>query len=105
MKKDELYELQPPGSGQIRISLQWIYSKVKLLDDILLHLRYQIYRDKYDKSLKESLLNDMQQPFGGFLKAVVANTALNRGDFDLVDAFTRFAVVSEEEKQMARNVE
>ena len=42
MKKDELYDLQPQGSGQIRISLQWIYSKVKLLDDILLHLRFQI---------------------------------------------------------------
>ena len=49
MKNDELYDLQPPGSGQIRISLQWIYSKVKLLKDILMHLRFQIRRDKLDK--------------------------------------------------------
>ena len=71
MKKDELYDLQPHGSGQIRISLQWIYSKVKLLEDILLHLRFQIHRDKFDKKLKEELLIDMQQPFGGFLKVSV----------------------------------
>ena len=49
MKSDELYDLSPPGSGQIRISLQWIYSKVKLLKDILMHLRHQIRRDKLDK--------------------------------------------------------
>ena len=60
MKKDELYNLQPPGSGQIRISLQWIYSKVKLLEDILLHLRFQIHRDKYEKKLKEEFFKDMQ---------------------------------------------
>jgi len=46
LRKDELFELEPLGSGQIRIMLQWIYSKVKLLDDILLALRYQIYRDQ-----------------------------------------------------------
>ena len=56
MKKDELYDLQPPGSGQVRISLQWIYSKVKLLDDILLHLRFHIHRDKSDKAIKENIL-------------------------------------------------
>ena len=49
MKNDELYDLQPPGTGQIRISLQWIYSKVKLLKDILMHLRHQIRRDKMDR--------------------------------------------------------
>ena len=67
MKNDELYDLQPPGSGQIRISLQWIYSKVKLLKDILMHLRFQIRRDKLDKQLKQQFLEEMQQPFGGFL--------------------------------------
>ena len=56
MKKDELYDLQPPGAGQVRISLQWIYSKVKLLDDILLHLRFHIHRDKSDKAIKENIL-------------------------------------------------
>lgn len=50
MKKDELYNIERDGevTGQIRISLQWIYSKVKLLEDILMHLRYQIYRDQND---------------------------------------------------------
>lgn len=56
MKKDELYMLEPEGSGQIRISLQWIYSKVKLLEDILLHLRYQIRCDKQDKNFKQGFL-------------------------------------------------
>lgn len=61
LRKDELYELNPPdGSekspGQIRIMLQWIYSKVKLLNDILVALRYQIHRDKHDKLIKEALL-------------------------------------------------
>ncbi len=85
MKKDELYDLSPPGSGQIRISLQWIYSKVKLLSDVLLHLRFQIHRDRHDMEYKKGLLEDMQQPFGGFLKATVVNQALNQGDHDLID--------------------
>ena len=102
MKKDELYDLQPAGSGQIRISLQWIYSKVKLLEDILLHLRFQIHRDKADKEIKDTLLEDMRQPFGGFLKATVANEALKMGDMDLVEAFTKFGTVSEEEKKVAK---
>lgn len=53
--------------------LQWIYSKVKLLNDILTALRYQIHRDREDKKEKEFLLKDMQKPFGGFLRAAVAN--------------------------------
>ena len=56
LRKDELYDLTPAGNGQIRIMLQWIYSKVKLLDDILLALRFQIHRDKQDKELKEELI-------------------------------------------------
>ena len=72
---------------------------------MLLHLRFQIHRDKNDKLIKEDLLADMQEPFGGFLKATVANTALNMGDRDLVDTFTKFGVPSEEEKKMAKDVE
>ena len=102
MKNDELYDLQPPGSGQIRISLQWIYSKVKLLKDILMHLRFQIRRDKLDKQLKESFLEEMQQPFGGFLKVTAANQALKMGDMELVDAFTQFAEPSPQELEKAR---
>ena len=41
MKKDQLYDLfkdstltQRAGRSQIRVAIQWIYSKVKLLEDI-----------------------------------------------------------------------
>lgn len=34
MKRDSLYDLGA-GNSQIRVVLQWIYSKVKLLSDIL----------------------------------------------------------------------
>jgi len=51
------------------------------------------------------LLEDMQKPFGGFLKATIANQALNMGDVDLLDAFTKFGTVSEEEKKIAKDVE
>ena len=47
----------------------------------------------------------MQQPFGGFLKATVANEALKMGDMDLFDAFTKFGTVSDDEKVMAKKVE
>lgn len=66
LRKDELYDLKVPGSsksaGQMRIMLQWIYSKVKLLEDILLALRYQIHRDQQLKKKKEELLRDMTRP-------------------------------------------
>ena len=68
----------------------------------MLHLRFQIHRDKADKEIKDTLLEDMRQPFGGFLKATVANEALKLGDMDLVDAFTKFGTVSEEEKKVAK---
>ena len=55
--------------------------------------------------MKQELLKDMQQPFGGFLKATVANQALNMGDVDLLDAFTKFGTVSEEEKKYAKEIE
>ena len=40
----------------------------------------------------------MQQPFGGFLKAAMVNSALKMGDMNLVDAFGKFGTVSEQEK-------
>ena len=49
MKKDSLYVLSPKDSGSIRISLQWIYSKVKLLEDVQLLIKFQIHSDKNEK--------------------------------------------------------
>jgi len=89
----------------MRIMLQWIYSKVKLLEDILLALRYQIHRDQQLKKKKEELLRDMTRPFGGFLRAAVAHNALDKNDAKLTDAFTKFGNVSEEEKKWSREVE
>lgn len=47
----------------------------------------------------------MQKPFGGFLKSVVANQAMNMGETGLVDAFMKFGSVSEDERKMSKNVE
>ena len=49
MKKDSLYALTPKDSGSVRISLQWIYSKVKLLEDVQLLIKFQIHSDKNEK--------------------------------------------------------
>ena len=46
----------------------------------------------------------MKEPFS-FLKASVANKALSIGNLDLVDAFTAFGTVSEDEKKYAKDVE
>lgn len=54
---------------------------------------------------KKSLLEDMQKPFGGFLRATVANQALNAGDADLLDKFQQFGTPTEDEKKMAKDVE
>lgn len=52
-----------------------------------MHLRYQIYRDQSEQEMKRGFFEQMQQPFGGFLKATAANTALNMGEKNLVTAF------------------
>ena len=105
MKKDELYDLEPQGSGQIRIALQWIYSKVKLLEDILMHLRFQIAKDRRDKDWYAEQLKNLESPIKGFLKTAMAGVAVKQGDRDLADMFNRIGTVSEEEKQYAKNVE
>lgn len=66
MKKDKLYDLGN-GQSQIRIALQWIYSKVKLLEDILAQLRTQLEADIISKQEAEDELAAMEQPFGNFL--------------------------------------
>ena len=58
------------------------------MEDILLHLKYQIHKDKKDKRMKEEFFEEMQKPFGGFLKASMANTAFNMGDMNLVETFS-----------------
>ncbi len=40
MKKDKLYDLTDgKGETKVRLALQWIYSRVKLLEDILQMLK------------------------------------------------------------------
>jgi hypothetical protein len=42
MKKDKLYDLtDSKGETKVRLALQWIYSRVKLLEDILQMLKNQ----------------------------------------------------------------
>lgn len=59
MKKDKLYDLGN-GTSQIRIALQWIYSKVKLLQDILAQLRTQLDADMISKQEAEDELAAME---------------------------------------------
>ena len=59
MKKDKLYDLGN-GTFQIRIALQWIYSKVKLLEDILTQLRTQLDADLISKQEAEDELAAME---------------------------------------------
>ena len=47
----------------------------------------------------------MQKPFGGFLKSVVVNQAMNMGETGLADAFMKFGSVSEDERKMSKKVE
>lgn len=70
----------------------------------MLHLRFQIHRDKKDLELKQNLLKDMKEPFS-FMKATALNAALTLGNQDLVEAFAAFGTVSEEEKKYAKDVE
>lgn len=65
MKKDKLYDI---GNGQqIRLSLQWIYSKVKLLEDILVQLRTSLETDIAARQEAEDELAAMEQPFETFM--------------------------------------
>jgi hypothetical protein len=55
MKKDQLYDLytdeemtEVAGRSQIRIAAQWIYSKVKLLEDIKAQVTSQIAIDEQE---------------------------------------------------------
>ena len=70
MKKDSLYDIGR-GNGQIRVVLQWIYSKVKLLSDILESLELQIENDLAAKEDYEYQLKAMDEPFGNLLTVQV----------------------------------
>lgn len=58
LKRDQLYSLEPEGSGQVRISLQWVYSKVKLLQDIHMLISYQIAQEEEEERKYEELLKE-----------------------------------------------
>ena len=61
MKKDKLYDLTSnKGSSQIRVALQWIYSKVKLLQDILAQMQTQLDADMISKQEAEDELAAME---------------------------------------------
>ncbi len=47
MKQDRLYDVKN-GKTKVRLAIQWIYSRVKLLEDILNLLRFQKQSDEQD---------------------------------------------------------
>jgi|688.fasta_scaffold230438_1 hypothetical protein len=48
MTQDKKFDLDGENNGMIRLKLQWIYSKVNLLEDILEELERSITEDKQD---------------------------------------------------------
>ena len=101
MKKDKLYDLGN-GTSQIRIALQWIYSKVKLLEDILTQLRTQLDADIISKQEAEDELAAMEQPFGNFLFRQAEIHAETIGEVNIARKFEELAVVTNEETEYSR---
>ena len=67
IKFDKLYELGN-GRSTVRIALQWIYSTVKLLEDILQQVRVQTQDDKDQLTVFRNDIAAMQNPFETFIK-------------------------------------
>ena len=68
MKQDRLYDMNN-GKTKVRLAIQWIYSLVKLLEDILNLLRTQKSSDQQDLTELRSNLEHMQSPFStAFMK-------------------------------------
>ena len=105
MKNDKLYDLEidanrglGTGKSQIRIALQWIYSKVKLLEDILAQLRTQLDADMISKQEAEDELAAMEQPFGNFLFRQAERAESTIGDVNLARKFVEYQEVTSEEE-------
>ena len=105
MKKDKLYDLGN-GTSQIRIALQWIYSKVKLLEDILAQLRTQLDADIISKQEAEDELAALGQPFGTFLRFQrESHDEATIGKVNLARKFEEMATVTVEEEQFSRKID
>ena len=104
MKKDKLYDLGV-GTSQIRLALQWIYSKVKLLEDILAQLRTQLEADMLSKQEAEDELASMEQPFGNFLFRQAAIEAESIREPEVQRKFQEMSEVTEEEHRFSRKVD
>lgn len=68
MKKDQIYDLGVSGQRKVRLELQWIYSRVKLLDDLLNLLNRQAKEDQDNLKLKQDALSTMRLPFLGLFQ-------------------------------------
>ena len=62
MKQDRLYDLKN-GKTKVRLAIQWIYSRVKLLEDIQNLLQFQKQSDEQDLAQLKINLEHMQSPF------------------------------------------
>lgn len=84
MKKDTIKDL---GDGsQIRVSVAWIYSKVKLLKDIQRELFQQIKEDEEWLDGAISDLEAMKTPFGGnFMVNRMKREAIEQGNDEIAE--------------------
>ena len=102
MKKERLCPLDN-GKSQVRVAIQWIYSKVKLLKDIQSELQEQIDADKNYLMEASENLESMKQPFGGnFIIKAAENIAKEQGNEELAEAFGK---ISKEEDDVNEQVE
>jgi hypothetical protein len=68
MKKDEIFDLGNRRS-KVRLALQWIYSRVKLLEDILQMLSKQIEEDRLSLLQAQENYDTMNEPFKAIFQA------------------------------------
>lgn len=67
IKFDKLYDLGN-GRSTVRIAVQWIYSTVKLLEDILQQVREQTQNDQDQLTVFKNDIAAMRNPFETFVK-------------------------------------
>ena len=87
MKHDQWLDLVDRKTGQqaqgrVRLMLQWVYSKVKYLQEYLKKWDETLEADAKDKEAIESFINQLESPFGFFeaLQTEYFESEENKGD-------------------------
>jgi hypothetical protein len=72
LKHDNFYELKAkdnqPWPGKLRLSLQWVHSKVKYFQTIILQWNESLEMDRQELEYLKSQLQTLDKPFGHLLE-------------------------------------